>query len=35
MEGFGERVSKLLEEIGYSQREFASMVGVTGLFADI
>lgn len=29
MEGFGERTSKLLEEIGYSQREFASMIGVT------
>ncbi len=29
MEGFGKRVSKLLDEIGYTQREFASMVGIS------
>ena len=29
MKGFGERVSTLLKEVGYSQREFASMIGVS------
>lgn len=29
MEGFGKRVSELLDEIGYTQREFASMVGIS------
>lgn len=29
MDGFGERVSKLLEEIGYTQREFSEMIGVS------
>ena len=29
MVGFGKRVLKLLEEIGYTQREFAAMVGVS------
>lgn len=29
MKGFGERVQLLLEEIGYTQREFATMIGVS------
>ena len=29
MDGFGERVATLLDEIGYSQREFAAMIGVS------
>ena len=29
MDGFGERVIKLLEEVGYTQREFAGMVGIS------
>ncbi|MBQ6230808.1 MAG: helix-turn-helix transcriptional regulator [Eubacterium sp.] len=29
MQGFGRRVLALLEEIGYTQREFAAMVGVS------
>ena len=29
MEGFGRRVIQLLEEIGYTQREFATMIGVS------
>lgn len=29
MEGFGERVIKLLNESGYSQRDFAAILGVT------
>lgn len=29
MEGFGRRVINLLEEIGYTQREFATMIGVS------
>lgn len=29
MEGFGKRVINLLEEIGYTQREFATMIGVS------
>ena len=29
MKGFGERIVKLLEEEGYTQRELASMIGVT------
>ena len=29
MKGFGERVLLLLEEIGYTQREFATMIGVS------
>ena len=29
MEGFGKRVLDLLENIGYTQREFATMIGVS------
>ena len=29
MEGFGRRVSELLGEIGYTQREFATMIGIS------
>ena len=29
MEGFGKRVLDLLEDIGYTQREFATMIGVS------
>ena len=29
MNGFGERVLGLLKEIGYTQREFADMIGVS------
>ena len=29
MEGFGYRVIRLLEEEGYTQREFATMIGVS------
>ncbi len=29
MKGFGERVFSLLNETGYSQREFAKMIGVS------
>lgn len=29
MKGFGRRVINLLEEIGYTQREFATMIGVS------
>ena len=29
MKGFGERIVKLLEEEGYTQRELAGMIGVT------
>ena len=29
MKGFGSRVLKLLDEVGYTQREFAVMVGVS------
>lgn len=29
MEGFGKRVLKLLEEIGYTQKEFAGLIGVS------
>lgn len=29
MDGFGKRVVLLLDEIGYTQREFATMIGVS------
>lgn len=29
MKGFGERIAKLLETEGYTQRELATMIGVT------
>jgi transcriptional regulator with XRE-family HTH domain len=29
MVGFGKRVSKLLEEVGYTQKEFADMIGIS------
>ena len=29
MQGFGERILKLLDEMGYTQREFATMIGVS------
>lgn len=29
MEGFGERVQELLEKSGYTQRDFATMIGVS------
>ena len=29
MTGFGERIQHLLEESGFTQREFASMIGVS------
>lgn len=29
MEGFGQRVSKLLNSMDYTQREFADMIGVS------
>lgn len=29
MRGFGERIAKLLETEGYTQRELATMIGVT------
>ena len=29
MEGFGARLMQLLNEIGYTQREFAGMIGVS------
>ena len=29
MKGFGERILKLLKDYGYTQREFADMIGVS------
>ncbi len=29
MEGFGERISRLLDEVEYTHREFADMIGVS------
>ena len=29
MDGFGKRVQRLLEDTGYTQREFANMIGVS------